>query len=294
LLRPGFEPGIVALRGHLYKPNFDNEFWSNYQKYLDNNVNPKTAKDRITYAKKYYSILIAEECNNMQQLLQFPEQKRVHVMKALATLSKYLGCYEQWKKLRENYQLKWSGNNIDTFSHMIQTNIDEMIEWVKKAIAVLPNDYANVILYNTLTGLRPTESLESLKLLNQEYNNYLNPNNMLLEHYKYPSQFIRRTKKAYISIVTSHLLKVIEESKPHSYTSLQMLLKKNDIEMHMNYCRKIFATYLRNNGIEQEIIDLLQGRIPKSIFVRHYYRPDLERFDKIRELLSMLYEQIKH
>lgn len=31
----------------------------------------------------------------MQQLLQFPEQKRVHVMKALTTLSKYLGCYDQ-------------------------------------------------------------------------------------------------------------------------------------------------------------------------------------------------------
>jgi hypothetical protein len=67
----------------------------------------------------------------MQQLLQFPEQKLVHIMKALATLSKYLGCYDEWKKLRENYQLKWSGNNIDTFSYMLHTNIGNMIEWVK-------------------------------------------------------------------------------------------------------------------------------------------------------------------
>ncbi|MDR4513049.1 MAG: hypothetical protein MRJ93_15240 [Nitrososphaeraceae archaeon] len=49
--------------------------------------------------------------------------------------------------------------------------------------------------------------------------------------------------------------------------------------MHMNYCSKIFATYLRSNGIKQEIIDLLQGRIPKSIFVRHYYRPDLDSLE---------------
>ena len=48
-------------------------------------------------------------------------------MKALATLSKYLGCYNQWKTLKENYQLKWSGNNIDTFSYMMQTNIELMI-----------------------------------------------------------------------------------------------------------------------------------------------------------------------
>ncbi|HEX6293561.1 MAG TPA: hypothetical protein VFZ46_00275 [Nitrososphaeraceae archaeon] len=214
MLRPGFEPGIVALRGQgqLRQPAFDGDFWSIYQKYISNNVNPKTAKDRITYAKKYYSILVSEGDNNMQQLLQFSEQKRVHVMKALATLSKYLGCYNEWKKLRENYQLKWSGNNIDTFSHMIQTNIDTMIDWVKKVIAVLPVDYTNLIIFNTLTGLRPIECIESLKLLNQDYNDYLNNQTMLIEHYKYSTQFIRRTKKAYISFVTDQLLKVIEES----------------------------------------------------------------------------------
>ena len=182
-------------------------------------------------------------------------------MKALATLSKYLGCYDEWKKLRENYQLKWSGNNIDTFLYMLHTNIGNMIESVKKAIAVLPVDYGNLILYNTLTGFRPTESIESIQLLKTEYNNYLNRNTMLIEHYKYSTQFIRRTKKAYISIVIINLLKVIDDSKYHSYTSLQMLLKKKGIEMHMNYCRKIFATYLRNNGKEQEIIDLLHGSI---------------------------------
>ena len=44
----------------------------------------------------------------------------------------------------------------------------------------------------------------------------------------------------------------------------------------MNYGRKIFATYLRNKGIEPEIIDLLQGRIGSSVFVNHYYRPDIK------------------
>jgi intergrase/recombinase len=59
--------------------------------------------------------------------------------------------------------------------------------------------------------------------------------------------------------------------------------------MHMNYCRKIFATFLRTRGIEQEVIDLLQGRIPKTIFVRHYYKPDYEIFNRIREKLDELY-----
>ena len=28
---------------------------------------------------------------------------------------------------------------------------------------------------------------------------------------------------------------------------------------------------MRSNGVQAEIIDLLQGRIPKSVFVRYYY-----------------------
>jgi intergrase/recombinase len=45
--------------------------------------------------------------------------------------------------------------------------------------------------------------------------------------------------------------------------------------MNMYYCRKVFATYVRNKGVEPEIIDLLQGRISSSVFVNHYYRPDI-------------------
>ena len=45
--------------------------------------------------------------------------------------------------------------------------------------------------------------------------------------------------------------------------------------MNRYYCRMVFATYLRNKGIELEIIDLLQGRISNSVFVSHDYRLDI-------------------
>ncbi|AFU57418.1 hypothetical protein Ngar_c04740 [Candidatus Nitrososphaera gargensis Ga9.2] len=48
------------------------------------------------------------------------------------------------------------------------------------------------------------------------------------------------------------------------------------MEMKMKNCRSIFATYLRTKRIETEFIDLLQGRIPKSVFARHYFRPDFK------------------
>jgi intergrase/recombinase len=61
----------------------------------------------------------------------------------------------------------------------------------------------------------------------------------------------------------------------------------------MSYCRKIFATYLRTKGVEQETIDLLQGRIPKSVFARHYFRPDFANIqNEIIKSLSILRKEI--
>jgi intergrase/recombinase len=57
--------------------------------------------------------------------------------------------------------------------------------------------------------------------------------------------------------------------------------------MNMAFCRKIFATHLRNNRIEPEIIDLLQGRIPKSVFARHYFRPDFNHRNITGCLISL-------
>ena len=34
---------------------------------------------------------------------------------------------------------------------------------------------------------------------------------MILEHFKYPNIFIRRTKKAYISLVNENILEIVEE-----------------------------------------------------------------------------------
>jgi intergrase/recombinase len=111
---------------------------------------------------------------------------------------------------------------------------------------------------------------------------------MALEHFRYPGIFIRRTKKAYISIITDKSFELAKQSATCGYNALRLAVKKRGLDMNMAYCRKIFATYLRNKGIEQEIIDLLQGRTPKSVFAGHYFRPDFNH-DKIKEAISSLY-----
>lgn len=63
------------------------------------------------------------------------------------------------------------------------------------------------------------------------------------------------------------------------------------LDMQLKYCRKIFASHLRQSGIESEIVDLLQGRVPRTVFARHYFTPSLDY--KVIRALDRLKEQIE-
>jgi hypothetical protein len=64
-------------------------------------------------------------------------------MKALASLSKYMGCYDKWEEIVQRYQLKWSDSNksIKVFNAIFQSegnNYSSMLKWIKDVVAVLP------------------------------------------------------------------------------------------------------------------------------------------------------------
>jgi CheY-like chemotaxis protein len=243
------------------------DFWERFHDYLLQNHTKHTARVRLSYCKKYYPVL--EEAN-AQILLTLPSGKRIHAMKSLAALSKYLGCYNEWKDIRERYQLKWSeDNNLQVFKNMTNPNRDfeSMTTWLKNSMANLPRGYGNILLFDALTGLRPDEACKSVSLIHNDLEGYYNKDTSVLEHFKFPQLFIRRTKKAYISVVSDLILNIATECSSCSYNSLRLALRRRGLEMNMSYCRKIFATFLRVNSIEQEIIDLLQGRTPNSVLV---------------------------
>jgi hypothetical protein len=215
-------------------------------------------------------------------------------MKALATLSKYLGCYNKWKDIKERYQLKWSnGDSLETFDMFMsgEQNYTSMINWLKNCCSKLSASYSNILLFNTLTGLRPDEACKAIQIIQKEGDNYVRKDLMILEHYKFPDIFIRRTKKAYISIVTDSMLELARQASNCGYNALRLAVKRKKLDMNMAYCRKIFATHLRTHGIEQEIIDLLQGRAPKSVFAKHYFRPNFN-YDRIGVVIKSLYDSI--
>ena len=231
-------------------------------------------------------------------LISLPSAQRRHAMEGLAALSKYAGCYDNWKNIREKYQLRWANSeqeNLKFFTNYMtgKGNFDEMVKWLRNAITKLPKDAANVLVFNTLTGLRPTEAVLSIQLIKNEPEKYVNKETGMLEHFRYPHLFIRKTKKAYITAFNEVILEAADKADTSSWMAIRSQLKRRGIQSHLKYCRAIFATYLRKQGIESEVIDIYQGRVPTSVFAARYLKTNIQD-DKNRILvaLSNLYEEI--
>lgn len=155
-------------------------------------------------------------------LLQVPPNKRIHVMKALSSLARFTGQTDNWRIIRQKYGLQWSTGTekLDAFTRFFDDSkdLDTMIQWLREAILLLPADYANFFLFCTLTGLRGSEAVESVKLLNSpvadpQRKQYYNPEQHILQHYKFPELFIRHTKAVYISVVNDEIIRIAQSIK---------------------------------------------------------------------------------
>ena len=166
---------------------------------------------------------------DVKDLLVLQPSKQRHVMKELSKLAKYNGVYDQWNSLRRQHKLKWSTTNrLDVFERIINTDnsYNKMIEYVKEILAILPRSHANVILFGTLTGLRPIETCNSVRLIHTDLPNYLNSELFIMEHFKWKDIFIRTTKKSFFSVMTNRLLQIAKTADAQSYTSIYVYLHK--------------------------------------------------------------------
>jgi hypothetical protein len=292
----------------------------------------KTAEDRLRYARQYASILMvrsidpttglsASASNDAKaaDILQLPPNKRIHVMKALSCLARFTGRAEQWLQIREQYQLSWSTGTekIDAFTRFFDSekSLDVMIDWLKEAMQSLSKTrrtakYSNLLLFCTLTGMRGSEVVESVRLLNclpvansvngHRYfksatsSQYYNPERQILQHYLYPQIFVKSTKAIYISVVNEQIIGIAKTlDKTPTLTGLKRAITNRRLSMHIKYCRKIHASFLKQSGIETEIINMLQGRIGKDIFLRHYYSPNNNFKDRVLDAVVSLEKEIK-
>ncbi len=50
----------------------------------------------------------------------------------------------------------------------------------------------------------------------------------------------------------------------------------NGSSVRLNELRDYYATFMVHNGLIREEVDLLQGRVGKSMFMQHYFSPNIE------------------
>jgi intergrase/recombinase len=145
--------------------------------------------------------------------------------------------------------------------------------------------------YALVTGIRKNEAIKSFNLIIDlakagQLESYYNSNLEILEHYKQKDaignfMFLKATKKLYISIVSKTLVDEITQSNKVSYPAIRKRINRAKHNIRIKELRSYFATYLRQHGILAEYIDLLQGRIPKSVFTKHYLK-----IESIKELVQ--------
>jgi integrase len=150
-------------------------------------------------------VLTSGADDDVNLLLQLSAEKRLNVMKSLTALSKYLGCYDRWQQIRQRYNLKWSSGNesMQSFERFFNDDLtfDSMLQRIKEMIAKTPTQIGNIIKFACLTGLRPTEAVQAVKLINDvdKTTIYYKPERNALEHFHFPDIFFKQTKLTFHS-----------------------------------------------------------------------------------------------
>ena len=135
----------------------DNKAFKNY---LRHNIRDnRQIVYRLRIAREHVCVLQTADASD---LLKLSTNNRLYVMKKLAKLSKFLGCYSEWQAIRQNYWSSWKQeDDVTIFKRITKgVDIDSMLQWVRKASRIAPAN-RDVLRYACLTGLRPEESVNT-------------------------------------------------------------------------------------------------------------------------------------
>ena len=232
----------------------------------------------------------------MSEVRDLKETLRPNVMKALSALAKYLGIYQECKRLIKSYGLKWGGKSADDIIIDRLTKVEdpgEVYEWIRQVKQARP-DLTDFMDFIATTGLRFIEAVNSYNLIielareGKLYEEYYNVKNETLEHYKFKDIFIRRSKKAFISFVPGSFIKKISGNYPlKSNYSVQQLICKRGLKLRFGDVREVHGTFMTKH-LKGPEIDFLHGRVSTNVFMSNYFNPKL-----IADLKTRIFQGIK-
>ena len=96
-----------------------------------------------------------------------------------------------------------------------------------------------------------------------------------------------------ISLIPEELIEEIAASEPVTYEMVRKRLYRRGMRVRIDELRDHWGTFMLDHGLIKEEVDLLQGRVGKSIFVRHYWSPAItELRDRVFRALDQLESDI--
>ena len=278
----------------MVRDNFDP---SNFRTWLFNKYSKTYAYNIFNYSRKYSHML----CGDLRELELLSPSVRDHAIKALITLSKYLGVYDSFRSKLKNYGIKLSTpNTFSAFLRIMNGNSSDILNWYNEAKLVLRDNEKVFLKYLLHSGLRKQEGIKSFNKIieltkTNRLSEYYDYNLNCLMHFKYPKEFIRRTKNCFISFIPENLVREIAGNEPITYEMIRKRLLRNKLKRRINELRDFYGTYLLQHGILEAEINLCQGRIPPSIFIKHYWSPKLSELrDRIFKALTDLEQSINN
>ncbi len=252
-----------------------------YKVFLANKyTNKQYAKAQFSNASKYSECL-----ENPAKMLSFPESKRKNILKAMVCLSKYLGVYEEYKAKLKSYDIKWGNEDtaFNGFLAIFNHKHDTLPDYYKEIQPILHENERLFLRFLAVTGLRKNEAITAFNMIIElnskgELSEYYNSELQVLEHFKYGKLFLRGTKNAYISFVSKELINQICDSEPVTYNAIHCRFMRKKLKLRLKELRSYNNTYLRKNGVISELVDVLAGRVPKTVFCRHYLGESMKPF----------------
>jgi intergrase/recombinase len=258
--------------------------YDEFKQWLINKEFSKSYIKNIMPCARKYGYLV--NSNSLRELELLGNWSRTHAIKALIMLSKYLGQYTEFKARLQQHGIKmYRTNGLTAFLRILNANNKDTLQWLNQTMPYLRDNEQVFAKFLKLSGLRVSEAITSFNLCielfkENKLNGYYDASLNVLCHFKYPKLFIRRSKACYITFIKPKLLSEICNSQPVTYASIRKKLERSKIPMRFNELRDIFGTHLVNNGILEIEQNLCCGRIPVSIFIRHYWSPKLKELGK--------------
>jgi len=233
----------------------------------------------LCYAKKYAHLVVAD---NLRELDMLPSTIKSNAVKGLIVLSKYLGIHKDFTHRLKEFDIKVSRpDSLSAFLRILNASNSNIMQYYNEVTPMLRDNERLFSKFLLHSGLRMSEAIASFNLIiklssENKLSDYYDENLSCLMHFKYPKLFIRGTKNCYITFISKDFLEQITSCEIVTYASIRKRLEHNGKSMRFNEFRDYFGTHLVNNGILELEQNLCCGRIPVSIFIRHYWSPKLK------------------